>query len=967
MMQVNDTIHGFKVNRVRHFDEIQADMYEMIHEKTNARAIWLKRDDENKTFSIGFKTTPVDDTGVFHILEHSVLNGSRKYPVREPFVDLLKGSLQTFLNAMTYPDKTVYPVSSRNDKDFVNLMRVYLDAVFYPLVLKSPNVFYQEGWHYELNDVNEEPIYKGVVFNEMKGAFSSPDGVKGRLMMHSLFPDTCYGNESGGDPDHITDLTYEQFCAAHKKYYNPSNSYIFLDGNMDIDQILSIIDDEYLSAFGKEGELITIEKQRPVIDEVTKDYEIAADDDGKGRAQMAYGYVIGDFDDYEKTIAFSLIASVLCGSNESPLKKAILSKGLGEDVSFDVQDGIFQPYVEIDVYNSDLEKKEEVYETILSVLKDTVKNGLDRKELEASLNQKEFKALERDFGGMPKGLVFALSSLDSWLYGGDPKDSICFGSLFDTLREKLSTSYYEDLIRTYILDSKHNAKVFLRPSNTLGQKKLAREKEKLLAIASTWTAEDKAELVSMNEKLHIWQNEEDTPEQKATLPALHLEDLKKTPSAYPFEVDTYEGTTILKHPLATNGISYTSLIVRADDLSSEEITVTAQLMTLLGNLGTEKYDALTINRLMKSLMGDFSTTLSGARTFLKDEYHDNVVIYWSSLTRNDEKANDLLKEILYHTDFSDRKAISDILKQNIFGMEQAYINAGHSLALQRAASYSSSVSAVAEYAKGYEAYRYLKDLDEHWEEKADHFIDLLKKLCEKLFIKERYTISVSGDRCMENVKDLLKDAPEGKIGEPIRIAPLGSRKEGISVPANISYAAKSSLLDDKIEKIGTMFVLSNILSYDYLWNNVRVKGGAYGCGFRSGLARSAGFYSYRDPSPANTLDIFEKTVDYLEDFCEKGKDIENYIVGTTGDFDPLLSTRTCILTTDGEYLMGVTYEDKCKILDQILSTDLEDLKKAIDLFKYVNEDDNVCVVGNKAALEKCKDKLDVIFDLSNTK
>ncbi|MEE3424944.1 MAG: insulinase family protein, partial [Erysipelotrichaceae bacterium] len=255
-MQINDIIHGFKILNIRHLDEVKGDMYEMVHEKTGARTIWLKRDDENKTFSIAFKTTPVDDTGVFHILEHSVLNGSRKYPVREPFVDLLKGSLQTFLNAMTYPDKTVYPVSSRNDKDFVNLMRVYLDAVFYPLVLNNPNVFYQEGWHYELNDVNEDPIYKGVVFNEMKGAFSSPDGVKSRLMMHALFPDNCYGNESGGDPDFITDLSYEQFCAAHRKYYNPSNSYIFLDGAMDIDQILAIINDEYLSNFGKEGDLI---------------------------------------------------------------------------------------------------------------------------------------------------------------------------------------------------------------------------------------------------------------------------------------------------------------------------------------------------------------------------------------------------------------------------------------------------------------------------------------------------------------------------------------------------------------------------------------------------------------------------------------------------------------------------------------------------------------------------------------
>ena len=965
-MQVNDMIHGFKVNQIRSLDEIKAEMYEMVHEKTGARTIWLKRDDENKTFSIAFKTTPVDDTGVFHILEHSVLNGSRKYPVREPFVDLLKGSLQTFLNAMTYPDKTVYPVSSRNDKDFVNLMRVYMDAVFHPLVRQNPNVFYQEGWHYELNDVDADPIYKGVVFNEMKGAFSSPDGVKGRLMMHALFPDNCYGNESGGDPDHITDLTYKQFCASHAKYYNPSNSYIFLDGDMDIENILKIIDEEYLSEFGKEGDLIDIAKQAPVKSEVTRDYEIAPDDDPTGKAQMAFGYVFGDYSDYEKTAAFSLIASVLCGNNESPLKKAILSKGLGEDVSFDVQDGILQPYLEIDVYNTDMAKKQEILDTINEVLNDAIQNGLDRKELEASLNQKEFKALERDFGGMPKGLVFALTALDSWLYGGDPKDSICFGDLFKNLREKLSTSYYEDLIKDYILDSKHCAQIFLTPSNTLGEEKIAKEQAKLQAIKATWTKEEKQELVRMNEKLIQWQNEEDTPEQKATLPALHLEDLKTTPSSYPIEVKEHNGNTVLYHPVNTGGISYTSLIARANDLNEEEITIAGQLMTLLGNLPTENYDTLSLNREIKSLLGDFSASFSGSRNIKEEKVNDYIIISWSALNRNDEKANALVKEILYKTDFSDKKAVRDILKQNLFGMEQAYINAGHSLALQRASSYCNSVSAIAEYAKGYEAYRYLKDLDNNWEEKADRFLEGLAGLNKKLFIKERYLVSVSGDDAKQNLEAIIDDAPHGSIGEEKLIAPLGSKKEGIAVPANISYAAKASMLGEKVEKIGTMFVLSNILSYDYLWNNVRVKGGAYGCGFRSGIARTAGFYSYRDPSPDNTLRIFEQTPQYLKDFIAKNTDIENYIVGTTGDYDPYLSLRASIVSSDLEYLMGYTYEEKCEILTQILNTKKEDIERTIPNFEFVNEQDNVCVIGNKTALMKCEGKLQSIFDL-NTK
>ena len=966
-MEINDRIHGFKVNRIRHFDEIKADMIEMLHEQTGARTIWLKRDDENKTFGIGFKTTPVDDTGVFHILEHSVLNGSRKYPVREPFVDLLKGSLQTFLNAITFPDKTVYPVSSRNNKDFINLLRVYMDAVFHPLVLSNPDIFYQEGWHYELNDVNEDPIYKGVVFNEMKGAFSSPDGVKSRLMMHALFPDTCYGNESGGDPDFITDLSYEQFCAAHRRYYNPSNSYIFLDGDMDIDQILGIINDEYLCEFGKEGDLIEIAKQEPVTDEVVREYEISPDEDGKGKTQMAYGYVIGNFDENEKIVAFSLISSVLCSSNESPLKKAILSRGLGEDVSFDVQDGIFQPFIEIDVLNSDMEKRDEVFETITEVLKKAVEEGLDRKELEASLNQREFKAKERDFFGAPKGLVYALSSLDSWLYGGDPAQNICFGDLFDGLRSKLDSSYYEDLIREFILESKHCAKVFLKPSNTLGQEKLAKEKEKLAKIAAAWSDEQKAELVEMNRKLVAWQNEEDTPEQKATLPALHLDDLKKTPTRNPYEIYEKDGITIIDHPNETDGISYNSLIVCADDFSEEEITIGAQLTALLGNLATANYDALSLNRTMKSILGDFSASFTGSRSYVDGKVKRFVVVFWSNLKRNDEEAIELIKEILYRTDYRDLQAIRNILKQNIFGLEQAYINAGNGLAVQRAASYTSSVAANAEYAKGYEAYRYLKDLDDKWDEKAERYSGLLKALAEKLFVEERYTLSIAGEDRIDNIGRILKDAPHGTIGERYDVAPLGKKNEGIAVPTNISFAGKSSLIEDRIDKLGTMFVLSNILTYDYLWNNIRVKGGAYGCGFRSGTGRYANFYSYRDPNPANSLKVYEDTVRYLEDFCAKDQSIENYIVGTTGEFDPLLQVKSSILAADMEYMTDCRYEDKCEILSQILSTDKEDLRKAIDIFRYVNEDNNVCVIGNRAALEKCGEKLNVIFDLNNTK
>ena len=962
-MKTNDIIHGFKLIRELEVDEIQATLYEFVHEKTDAKTIWLKRADENKTFSIAFKTTPVDDTGVFHILEHSVLNGSKRYPVKEPFVDLLKGSLQTFLNAMTFPDKTVYPVSSRNNQDFINLMRVYLDAVFYPLAIQSPNVFYQEGWHYELNDVNEIPIYKGVVFNEMKGAFSSADSLRSRLIMHNLFPDNCYGNESGGDPDYITDLSYEQFVSAHDKYYSPSNSYIFLDGDMDIDNILQIINDEYLSNFDKNEEEIIITKQEPIIAEkIIKEYEVAPDSPLNKKAQIARAYVIGNFDDYEKISAFSLITSILCNNNESLLKKAILEKGLAEDIYFAVQDGILQPFVEVDVINTDLEKEDEINKVITDVFKKVIKEGINKEELEAYLNQAEFKAKEREFGGAPKGLVFNLSALDSWLYGGKPENSLCFDKLFTSLREKINTSYYEDLIEEYILNSRHSATVLLKPSNTLGQQKAEKEKAKLDKYNQTLNDQDRKELVEMNKQLSIWQNTPDTPEQKATLPYLHLSDLDKTITEYPIDVDKYDGNTILKHPQDTNGISYTTLYVNTNDLQLPDYTILGQLTSLYGKLKTKKYDLVTLNRLMKSILGDFSVTFSNSVS-RNNDLRNMIVVSYSCLKRNNLEATELVKEILYNTDFNDIDSIKDILKQSVFGLEQAFIAAGHAIAISRAGSYSSPSATIAGYHIGYEAYTYLKNLDEHFDELGSAFCDQLTKLKEKILIKERYTLSIAPNDNNDIVELLLKDAPSGIVNEVSKIEPLGHKREGFVIPSNVSFAAKALAIKDNIEKIGTMSVISNILSLDYLWSEIRVKAGAYGCGQRTSTTKNISFYSYRDPAPDNSLKVFSDTVDYLKNFVENNENIENYIVGTTGEFDPLLSTKLSIKVSDMEYLTDVTQDFKQNIYTQILTTTINDIKNSIPYFEKVNEADNVCVVGNKQALEKCKDKLDVIIDL----
>ncbi len=966
IMNINDLIHGFRITNIRHVDEIDADLFEMVHEKTRAKALWLKRDDDNKTFSIAFKTTPDDDTGVFHILEHSVLNGSKRYPVREPFVDLLKGSLQTFLNAMTYPDKTVYPVSSKNNKDFINLMRVYLDAVFEPIAVKNPNIFRQEGWHYELLEADKQPIYKGVVLNEMKGAFSSPDSVKARLLMHALFPDNCYGNESGGDPDHITDLTYQQFCDAHHKYYSPSNSFICLDGDMNIDEILGIIDDEYLSHYTSEGEVITINKQQPVISEpVRQKYEISPEDSPEGKAHISYGYVVGDYDDYMSNMAFSLIASVLCSTNESPLKKAILSKGLGEDITFSIEDGMYQPFVAIDVVNTDVEKEPEITATILAELRKAVENGLDKDELEASLNIKEFKAKERDFGGAPKGLVFSLSSLDSWLYGGDPLDGIVYDRLFTELRNKISTSYYEDLINDLILNSNHKAEVILEPCNTLGAEKLEKEKAKLAEIASSWSKEEREELVRMNQQLIQWQSTEDTPEQQATLPVLHLSDLKDTPSRYDLTECLHGGTnTVLKHEINTNGISYVTVYSDVCDLSLQQYSQLSVLLSLLGQISTENYDTIHLGQQMKKLLGSFNQSFVATTDVSTQKDRYLVDISFSSLHRFDQSAVELVREILYRTRFDDKQAIRDIIRQSKMALEQGLIGAGHSFGVLRISAFESQPAAATEYYSGYENYKYLKNLEENWDELSDQLIADIRALYEKLFVKERLMISVTSDDKPAIVKAIIDTAPKGEKPVPTEKPVFGHRREAIVTPSNVSYACMGGRMSDElVGNNGAMYVVSNILTYDYLWTNVRVKGGAYGCGYSARVNNFARFHSYRDPSPLNSLTIFKATPDYLKQFCEGDQDVEKYIVGTTGEFDPYASTFAQIKTSDIEYFRGISYQDKADTLKQILATTKQDIMDLIPAFEQINEKDNICVIGNRDAIEQCGEQIDEILTM----
>lgn len=486
-MMIGDTLHGFRVIRQVELDELSGTLHEMEHEKTGAKLAWLQRAEQNKTFMAAFQTIPEDDTGVFHILEHSVLCGSEKFPLKEPFVELMQGSMKTFLNAMTYPDKTVYPVSSRNDKDFMNLVRVYADAVMSPAIYRQPNIFRQEGWHYEVKE-GAEPSYKGVVFNEMKGAFSSVDTILQGGMNRLLYPESCYRFVSGGDPEHIPELSYEQFLNAHRRFYHPSNALFFLDGDLDLAEVLELLDEEYLSKYERQERDFAIHMQQPVSGaEGTVSYQLAPGQKAEGKTHFCMGKLAGTWADKEKCLALKILCSYLAGSNDAPLKKAILRRGLGQDLFMSVSDGNAQPSLVLQVRNTQREKCGEIRAVLRETAQELLEQGLDRGELEAIFNRMEFSALEHS---EPYGLTLGLGVTASWLCGGQPELYLTWGDTFAALREKMEDGYMESLLREILADQEHTAVLYALPSATLGQETMEREAQRLQNAKASWDRGD---------------------------------------------------------------------------------------------------------------------------------------------------------------------------------------------------------------------------------------------------------------------------------------------------------------------------------------------------------------------------------------------------------------------------------------------------------------------------------------------
>lgn len=961
-MKINETLWGFRVNKATELPEIKATLFEAEHIKSGARLLFLDREDVNKTFSIAFKTIPEDSTGVFHIIEHSVLCGSKKYTTKEPFVELLKGSLNTFLNAMTFPDKTMYPVASRNDKDFLNLMSVYLDAVFHPAILTNPNIFRQEGWHYELADEGGEMTTSGVVLNEMRGAFSSADEVASYHIKDMLYPDTCYRWESGGEPSHVTELTYENFRDAHQKYYHPSNSEIFLDGSVKLDEVLPLIDG-VLSEYERQAVTFDIADQpkiKPAKREVL--YEIAPNETTENKTRLVVGFLSSRFDEQEKNVAVTVLLDAIASSNEAPLKKALLDTGLCEDVNLIPLDSIKQNSINVEFRNVKDGKCEELYTAFTDTVKKISSQGIDKKMLEASLNSLEFKMREKDYGTLPLGIIYAMSTLEASLYGGDPAQNLSYEKSFAALREKLSGNYFEKLLTSLFIENEHKATLVMTPSATLGAERAKSEAERLAKIKASLSKEELDEILKINGELKAWQQTPDSAEDIATIPQLKISDISAEVERIPQSVESIEGVTLLYQNIATNGIVYTDLYFDATDLTKEEIFDLRILLSLMENVKTEKHSAIELQNLIKSELGAFSVTASPVTKDEKAKLY--VTVSASALESKKAAILDIVSEILYTSVYTDKEAARNIIRQLKMASDESFTTGGHLAGFHRAAAYTNAEAAILEYYSGYEAHLSMKKLEKSFDLEFEALAERLSALAKSIFTRERLTVSLTGARDDGFVHDVVNAIPSGeKYVSVSNISPLGIRREGIVIPAQASYAELCANLYNFGEKpTGSMNVARSLLSYGYLWGAVRVQGGAYGVGLIARNNGNIGFYSYRDPTPARTLGCYKECAGFLREYAKAGEDITKFIIGAVGDSSPLTTPKLKGTLAATRYLRGITYEDECRIRREMLETDAEELLRIADILDKVCAKEAICVVAGKDKLDTCEN-LDTILEI----
>ena len=964
---------AYEIEKHEDLPDIHAEGYLLRHRKTGARVVLIPCEDDNKVFNIAFRTPPADSTGVAHIIEHTVLCGSEKYPLKDPFVELIKGSLNTFLNAMTYPDKTMYPVASTNDKDFRNLMGVYLDAVFCPNMLREEKIFRQEGWHYELESPDAPVTLNGVVYNELTGVFSSADDVLERETMNALFPDTQYGVESGGDPEVIPDLTYEAYLDFHRRYYHPSNSYIFLYGDMDMAETLAYIDSAYLSRFERLEIDSSIKTQTAFssMKRIEKTYPISDEEEEEENTYLSFNAVAGDPLNIQEMIAFGVLDYALLSMPGAPVKQALLDAGIGKDIYGGYIDGILQPYFNIVSKNADPGDEEQFIETIRKVLAEQAGNGIDRNSLEAAISYLEFQFREADFMGYPKGLMYSINLFGTWLYHDDlPFEALKQLSAYENLRKLAGEGYFEQLIREKILDNPHKALIVLKPEKGLLARREQKTADDLAAYKASLSDEEISRLVRETEELHAWQEEPDPESSVETLPRLSRGDIRPEARRYSNEEGIIKAgdaeVPVVWHTADSNGIGYAELLFDASKIAEEDIPYLGLLKSVLVNVNAGGRSYMELNNEINMKTGGMSASLMVLESRDQEGYQAYMALRTKALYPRMKDAMTLMSDVLFDSDLSDGKRIREILMSTRSQLQAGMQTAGHAVAVQRAAAYYSSLGAFSDRTGGIAWYRFIKDLEDHYEEKEAEIRSKLEGLMKELFTAENLIVSYTSER---EGREVLLDAapvcirPSGVTKDSIRIAPYGNLREGFTTSGQIQFVAMAGSFRGKgFAYSGNMQILRTLLSFEYLWQQVRVKGGAYGC---SGAVKRTGdgvFTSYRDPNLRKTKETFLGIPEFLRHFTADEKLMTKYIIGTISGMDTPLTPNLYGMTSMRCWLTGVTDEDAQKTRDSILTASDEDIRKMADAVEAILRDDCFCVIGG-SAIEKDPELFDHIEGL----
>lgn len=967
-----EIVHGFRVTRMSRIPEVDSDAYLMEHEKSGARLLYLDNTDDNKVFYICFRTTPDNSKGTPHIMEHSTLCGSRKFPLKEPFVELAKGSLNTFLNAITWPDKTMYPVASRNAQDFHNLMDVYLDAVFYPNCLKDPQILMQEGWHYELEDKKSPLIYNGVVYNEMKGALSSPEAIMEDCAMAELFPDTTYGVESGGDPDVIPSLSFREFTEFHRRFYHPSNSYIYLYGDMDIEETLRFIDEEYLSHFSRHAvdSAVRLQSSFTRRKQLERSYGIAAGDDEKNKAIHSLYIAFPDQMSTAESMGLKILNYTLIEMDGAPLKKAVVDAGIGNDLTGSYSDSYRQPVWEIETTGSEPEMQQKFAQVLDSTLRTLALNGLDREMLAAALNRTEFTLRESDYQGRPKGLFYGVRAMDMWLYDRDPMAALRYIEDLKTLREGISQGFFENLLLKYVLKNNHQVLITMKAEKGLTERKNRETEEKLASYKNSLSDEQMDEIIASTRALKERQASGETAEALATIPILSRSDLKRDIRDEVLEEQQVNGITHLHYAAHTSGISYVNLFFPLYGLETEDISYAYLLANLLSGMDTWNHTYQELTRLSNSYTGGLTFSVNSySRADDDSSYVPVFIVRGKALTARMKELTALMGDILNHTRFDDLSRLKEILMEEKADWDMSVFSRGHTLVMHRLLSYFSETEKFREMG-GLSFYYFLSDLVKRFDADGEKIAARLAEVSAKIFTRKNLFLQTVGDveekqKAEEFLPVIIGDMPEGSAPVPARFHfPEPSVNEGILTSGKVQYVVKGgNFRHHGFTYTGALQVMETILRYEYLWKKIRVQGGAYGAFTQFALNGNSLICSYRDPNLRETVDAYGGIAEYLRNFSISDREMTKYVIGTMApaetQYTPFMKGEQAMMFR----FCGITREDRLRVRREIIECTQQDIRNLADLVDVVMKEPYLCVMGGEDKIQAEKDLFSHIVSL----